>query len=126
MTRGSLTFYTEATRQQHDDDQHDQDGPEPWILANAIFHVVDFVCGKWRVGVDPREEDRGLGVAVEEGHFGLGTRDCCLSWVLGEVESAGGWKEGYGEVQSNDGGYIAGCTVWKPSRKGDCGLVMGV
>ncbi len=39
--------------------------------------MVDLVCGKWRVGVDPRGEVGGLGVAVEEGHLGLGIRSRC-------------------------------------------------
>ncbi len=37
--------------------------------------MVDLVCGKWRVGVDPREEVWCLKVAIEEGHLGLGNKE---------------------------------------------------
>jgi len=35
-------------------------------------------------------------------------------------------EEGGEEASSKDECYIAGRTVLKPSREGDCGLVMGV
>ncbi len=109
--RAGLTFDAEATRQQDDDDKHDQDGLEPWILADAVFHVVDLVCGKWRIGIDPRKEGGRLGVAVEDGHFGVGTRSRCHLWILGKVGLVAEQEEGDGDAQSNDEGYIAGRTV---------------
>lgn len=73
--------------------------------------MVDLVCGKRRVGVDPREEGGRLGVAVEEGHFGVGIRSRCHLWILGKVELVDEQEEGGEEASSNDEGYIAGRTV---------------
>ena len=34
------TFDPETAQEQNDDDEHDQEGLEPWLFADAVLHVL--------------------------------------------------------------------------------------